>query len=519
MFKVICLWKIEQTYDFGGGIDMYKTYTIIHPFFVGRRAIKALVSSEMVGMKYGPFSTTSEAAKALNLKRASKINEVLKGNLISTEGYTFRYEGKKTYKFQIPSMDVKIENTNLRKHSKETLQQTLTCYGFHVIQIGELKGTATRVTVKCCQVDCEDHCERAYKEFMTDYALPLCKVCIEIFRAHERKMNKTKWLHEVRPDLEVYYKPEHNGHIPFTEIRKGSKEKIFLTCTQCQYVQTAQDATTPNKYTTKKRNGRFSSNFTCSRCNSLLVKFPHIAAEWDEEKNGPLPEHISFASHQQYWWKCANGHSWKISIDSRTNSNTRCLRCFLNERESFAGKLMKEAIRELFPQHRVKVEAMVPGAMYRNDCVVELANGHTLVFEMQGSYWHYTDRKLMEMDGRTTHKDIEKFKANRAAGNLVFLVNEYDFNFGTVDVTKAIMKHAVEHIWQYVQAQNFTVACDVAYNQEKCEQTMRTKQAYYIEQFNERYDQTLPQRLDRTTMKYVTFQHRYEIYEQAATYM
>lgn len=500
-------------------MKLYTTYNIEHYLVMGQKIEKRGAEFKKIGEQYGPFMTPAEAAKALHIKSVGKVNEILKENIKSVQGYTFWYESKKTYKFEIPHMETKKEENNVRKHSKETLKQNLVDVGFDVVHIGELKGTATRVTVKCCQVDCEDHCERAYKEFMTDYALPLCKVCIEIFRAHERKMNKTKWLHEVRPDLEVYYKPEHNGHIPFTKIRKGSKEKIFLTCTQCQYVQTVQDATTPNKYTTKKRNGRFSSNFTCSRCNSLLVKFPHIAAEWDEEKNGPLTQNISFGSHQQYWWKCANGHSWKTWIDKRTISKARCLRCFLNERESFAGKLMKEAIRELFPQHRVKVEAMVPGAMYRNDCVVELANGHTLVFEMQGSYWHYTDRKLMEMDGRTTHKDIEKFKANRAAGNLVFLVNEYDFNFGTVDVTKAIMKHAVEHIWQYVQAQNFTVACDVAYNQEKCEQTMRTKQAYYIEQFNERYDQTLPQRLDRTTMKYVTFQHRYEIYEQAATYM
>lgn len=498
---------------------MYKTYTIESPFIVGQRIEKIEGTIQKVGERYGPFSTPAEATKALNIKNRGRINELLKGNVKSVQGYVFWYEGEKTYEFKIPNMEIKKELHTVRKHSEETLRQNLINYGFHVVNIGEVKGTATYVTVKCCRIDCENSCKRAYKDFFTDHVLPLCEVCMDIFRAHERPMNTTKWLYEVRPDLEVYYDPKHNSNVPFKEIRKGSKDKIFLTCVECQYVQTEEDATTPNKYTTKKRNGRFASNFTCSLCNSLLVKFPHIAAEWDAEKNGPLTQSIRFGSHQQVWWKCANGHSWKIAIDSRTNSNTRCLRCFLNERESFAGKLMKESIQELFPNERVKVEAMVPGEIYRNDCVVQLANGHTLVFEMQGSYWHYTDRKLMDIDGRIVHKDNEKFKANRAAGNFVFLVNEYDFNFGAVDMTKEVMKHAIEQIWQYVQAQNFRASCDVAYNREKCEQTMRTKQAYYIERFNQQYEQKLPQRLDKTSMKYVAFQQRFEIYESIATYM
>ena len=52
---------------------------------------------------------------------------------------------------------------------------------------------------------------------------------------------------------------------------------------------------------------------------SLAVKHPEIAKEWNYEKNGDLnPEYFSYGSNKKVWWKCDKGHEWLASVGSRT---------------------------------------------------------------------------------------------------------------------------------------------------------------------------------------------------------
>jgi len=61
--------------------------------------------------------------------------------------------------------------------------------------------------------------------------------------------------------------------------------------------------------------------------NSLSVKMPHIAKEWDYDKNGDLlPSMISVSSTDRIWWKCSKGHSWKTSVYNR-RKGTGCPFC------------------------------------------------------------------------------------------------------------------------------------------------------------------------------------------------
>lgn len=62
--------------------------------------------------------------------------------------------------------------------------------------------------------------------------------------------------------------------------------------------------------------------------NSLAVKYPEIAAEWNYEKNGRLlPDMFPYGAQQKVWWKCANGHDYQASIGSRTNMKSGCKYC------------------------------------------------------------------------------------------------------------------------------------------------------------------------------------------------
>lgn len=56
--------------------------------------------------------------------------------------------------------------------------------------------------------------------------------------------------------------------------------------------------------------------------NSLAVKFPEIASEWDYNKNAPLkPTDVSFGSNFFAYWKCSNQttHSYRMAVKSRTD--------------------------------------------------------------------------------------------------------------------------------------------------------------------------------------------------------
>jgi very-short-patch-repair endonuclease/translation initiation factor IF-1 len=61
--------------------------------------------------------------------------------------------------------------------------------------------------------------------------------------------------------------------------------------------------------------------------DSLLIKFPSVAKEWDVKRNGKDPSHIAPFSSHLAWWKCRNGHSWQAKISNRTNDNKTCPSC------------------------------------------------------------------------------------------------------------------------------------------------------------------------------------------------
>jgi len=62
----------------------------------------------------------------------------------------------------------------------------------------------------------------------------------------------------------------------------------------------------------------YSQYIIIEKENSLAVKLPEIAQEWNYEKNGLLtPEMISNASGKKVWWKCSKGHEWQATVSDR----------------------------------------------------------------------------------------------------------------------------------------------------------------------------------------------------------
>ena len=83
--------------------------------------------------------------------------------------------------------------------------------------------------------------------------------------------------------------------------------------------------------------------------HSVAVVFPHLAKEWNYEKNKNLkPEHFSIHSGKKVWWICSKGHEWQAVIDSRSKgvgcpycANRKTLKGY-NDLQTINPELAKE---------------------------------------------------------------------------------------------------------------------------------------------------------------------------------
>ena len=72
--------------------------------------------------------------------------------------------------------------------------------------------------------------------------------------------------------------------------------------------------------------GRDHHTVTAS-IDDLATVSPHIAAEWDFERNGCLlPTQVKPFSTRKVWWLCSKGHHWRCSIQTR-QKGTGCPYC------------------------------------------------------------------------------------------------------------------------------------------------------------------------------------------------
>ena len=73
--------------------------------------------------------------------------------------------------------------------------------------------------------------------------------------------------------------------------------------------------------------------------NDLLTVHPHLAKEWNYEKNDALtPAEVLPNSDKRVWWKCAQGHEWQTQVKVRTKGNG-CPYC--------SGRLAVEGVNDL----------------------------------------------------------------------------------------------------------------------------------------------------------------------------
>ncbi len=83
--------------------------------------------------------------------------------------------------------------------------------------------------------------------------------------------------------------------------------------------------------------------------NDLLSNNPHIANEWDYEKNkGLFPGEVTTGSGKMVWWKCEIGHEWQAPICKRTIRGDGCPKCSKELRTSFPEQAIFYYISQVY---------------------------------------------------------------------------------------------------------------------------------------------------------------------------
>lgn len=126
------------------------------------------------------------------------------------------------------------------------------------------------------------------------------------------------------PELAKEWHPIKNGKNTPNQFLSGSNYKAWWQCEKGHEWQTTiTHRTHEGNDCPICQNRKFLSGY-----NDLKTLSPHIAEEWDYEKNTITPEEVLNGTNKtKYWWKCKNGHSWQATPYSRTHKNTGCPVC------------------------------------------------------------------------------------------------------------------------------------------------------------------------------------------------
>ena len=125
------------------------------------------------------------------------------------------------------------------------------------------------------------------------------------------------------PNLAKEWHPTKNGTLTPEMFSSGSNTKVWWKCSKGHEWQAAINS---------RSNGNgcpFCSGHRVIKGETDLATLkPDLAKEWNYEKNGNLnPSDISCASNKKVWWKCSEGHEWKVAPNNRTSQNSGCPYC------------------------------------------------------------------------------------------------------------------------------------------------------------------------------------------------
>ena len=144
------------------------------------------------------------------------------------------------------------------------------------------------------------------------------------------------------PELLAEWDEEANGCVSASSVTAGSNKKRYWRC--------AQDHTFYRSPGGRIQRGKI---VTCPDCRKTVADIPKLFAEWDEEANGDISaSSVTFRSKKKRYWRCAQGHTFYRSPDTRTQRGkvAACPDCRKVPTHSIARKTVTGKSVADFPQ-------------------------------------------------------------------------------------------------------------------------------------------------------------------------
>lgn len=256
----------------------------------------------------------------------------------------------------------------------------------------------------------------SYNKTAKDHVYWYCAKCDEDFPAAIRKRiydnsgcprcarKKSKVpLSEEFPHLLKDYDTEKNEK-PLDYYSRGCEDRVWWKCHECGDERQVIVKTRAGKghgckiCTTNKEMAR-RNRLLIEKEGSLKDRAPHIAAQWDYDKNDTRPEDYTWQSGASVHWKCEYGHEWKTEIKSRVANNAGCRKCG-NHNSQYEMRLFAEL--RIFDSE-IKWNSRLDGI----ECDILLPSLGIAV-EVDGYPWHDS--------AASRQKDLEKNRNLKSQG-------------------------------------------------------------------------------------------------------
>ncbi len=234
----------------------------------------------------------------------------------------------------IPSMSIGIEYDGQYYHnSKEKdLRKNRLCkkLGIQLIRIREpklppLRSTSTDIRIKSLSHN-YSYLNEPIKQVLSIIVgdqrsdVDVDRDYGEIYTRYQ-KGEDDKSLAKAHSELLKEWDYEKNNIAPDI-INSGSNYKAWWKCSECGYEwQASVYSRAIGGYGCRKCGFKRSAllrSIVTNRDDSLLVKNPELAKEWNHQKNGDLkPDQVYAKSPRKVWWVCEKGHEWEAPIANR----------------------------------------------------------------------------------------------------------------------------------------------------------------------------------------------------------
>ena len=183
-------------------------------------------------------------------------------------------------------------------------------------------------------------------------------------------------LQTVNPSLTEEWNYLKNDELTPTDVSPNSHKIVWWICSKGHEWQAE----------IKTRNVGFGCPYCSGKRaikgeNDLQTINPHLANEWDFEKNNGLtPMDVLPSSGKLVWWKCSKGHEWQAKIYSR-NSGTGCPICASERNTSFP----EYALIYYFQKCGLGIIHSFKEKGYELDVYIP---SKRIAIEYDGYYWH-----------------------------------------------------------------------------------------------------------------------------------